>query len=197
MLKKTRTEIVIAGVAYDLGHLAPKPHKSPVNLPGGILKDVPVQVAYTMHCYSRGLRSGEVVQDVAPTHLLYDGNKPRVFCERRYILSLQLPRLMRELLAQPTLVHAVRGNNYVRIELVEELADGTITTVTYYIILQLRKSAPAEQRFIKMRVETAYPEDLVHYQPTVYDPKGLKLEKLLRELWIYREGSAKPGKRKR
>lgn len=199
MLEETRTEITIAGVTYDLKHLAPKPHKSPVMLPGEILKPVPVQVAYTMHCFTRGLRTlhGETIHDVPATHVLYDGKEPRVFCERRYVLSLQLPKLMEDVLTQPTQVHSVRGGNYVRIELVEELADGTTTAVTYFIILQMRKSTPDEQRFIKIRVETAYPEDLVHYQPTVYDPKGLKLEKLLRELWTYREGSPKPGKKRR
>ena len=65
------------------------------------------------------------------------------------------------------------------------------------MILHLRKSTPDKGRFIKLRVETAYPEDRVNYGPTNYDPKGFNLEKLLCETWMQREGAPKPGKSKK
>ena len=199
MLEETRNEVQVAEVTYCLRHLAPTSHYSTVMLPGDKLKDLPVEVGYTMHCWTRGLRErdGETIDNVPATHLFMDGKEPRLFCQRRYSLSLQLPDLMKKVLAEHPSVYLLKTGNHVNIETMEELADGTLVKITYYIILHLRKHAPLEQRrVIKLRVETAFPEDLENYERLVYDPKGKNLEVILRELWLYREGAPKPGKGK-
>lgn len=197
MLEEKRNEVVIAGVTFDLSHLAPKKMLSKVTLPGNTVKDLPVEVAFTMHCWSRGLLATETEANVPATHLLYDGKEPRLFCERRHRLSLQLPALVEKMLTEHPVVYPVKGGNFVHFEMVEELEDGTTLTVTYLMILQMRKSTPDKGRFIKLRVETAYPEDLANYDPIRYDPKGFHLEKLLRDTWTHREGAPKPGKSKK
>lgn len=49
-----------------------------------------------------------------------DGGKQRMFCECRHRLSLNLPRIMDELIRSENHVWSVPGNNFAQVELVEE-----------------------------------------------------------------------------
>lgn len=189
--------IVIAGVVYPLDHLSSTRHKVAVLLQGKYPKDIPVTVSYTMHTYCRGLRSGE---SVSHTHKVLDGKHVRVFCARRYALSRRLPALMAKFLQGRNPFHLVDGGNYLRIEDLEG-CDGEFQPIVYHVIFRMRKHVVGE-RYIHLRVETAYPEDLINYPPVRFGRKPFYLTEVLHDLWMPRErrtsngaGKARKGKR--
>jgi len=180
--------IVIAGVIYPLIHLATTRHKVPVLLQGKYLKDIPIMVSYTMHTYFRGPLSGEVVPN---SHRVMDGKHARVFCDRRYALSTKLPRLMAQFLQERKPFHSVDGGNFLRFEDVESGEDDS-QQIVYHIIFRMRKVTVGE-RYIHLRVETAYPEDLLNYPPVRHGRKPFYLPETLQNLWMPR--AAGPMKR--
>jgi hypothetical protein len=107
--------------------IVPSQHTVEVPLRGGIIKKMPVEIAYTHHCYSRTPRS-DINEQIPEGHRVMDGGKQRMFCERRNRLPLNLQTIMDELIRSANLVCSV--------ELVEEEADVTVTKVTYYVPMQ-------------------------------------------------------------
>ena len=194
------TYIKIAGVDIDISHLAPSQHTVEVPLRGGAIKKMVVQIAYTNHCYSRTPRS-DINEQIPEGHLIMDGGKQRMFCERRHRLSLNLPRIMDELIRSEKHVWSVPGNNFAQVDLVEEEADGTVTKVTYYVLMQIRKvSEPGGPKYMKVRVETSYPEDAIY--DALVRKKPFNFRKLLACIWEGRDYNApdakpkkKPGKK--
>ncbi|MDR0242914.1 MAG: hypothetical protein LBJ65_15060 [Burkholderia sp.] len=190
--------IRIAGVEIDISHLAPTQHIVEVPLRGGDIKKMLVEVAYTNHCYSRSPRAA-IDEQIPDGHLMMDGGKQRMFCDRRYSLSLNLPKIMDALIRSENLVWSVPGNNFAQVDLVEEEADGTVTEVTYYVLMQIRKHAvPNEPKCIKVRVETAYPEDAIYDR--LVRKKPFNFRKLLACIWEGRDHNApepKPKPRKK
>lgn len=116
-----------------------------------------------------------------------DGRKQRLFCDRRYAFSLHLPKVMAELMLGESPVWSIAGNNFVQVELVEEEARGVYTTVNYYVMMQIRKYAvPNEPKCIRVRVETAFPEDSLFYAKPVLK-KPFNFRKLLACIWEGRD----------
>jgi hypothetical protein len=178
--------IEIAGANVDVSHLAPTQHLVDVPLRGGYLKKISVEIAYTNHCYSRTPRAA-IGERIRPAYRVMDGRKQRVFCDRRYSLSLHLPRIMSELVRGESPVWSIPGNNFVRVELVEEESTGARATVNYYVIMRISKCvAPNEPKCIKVRVETAFPEDLLFYAKPVLK-KPFSFRKLLACVWEGRD----------
>ncbi|MBO4121957.1 hypothetical protein J5T34_14620 [Cupriavidus gilardii] len=191
------TYINIAGTDFDISHLAPYRTVVDVPLRGGNVKRMPVEIAYTNHCYSR--RPIHAVNEQIPVgYLIRDGAKARMFCSRRYRLSLNLPLIMDALIRGETQVWSVAGNNFVRVEMVDEEADGRRTTINYYVLMQIRKhAAPEQPKHIKVRVETAFPEDLLYYDKPVLK-KPFSFRKLLACAWEGRDHNdraPKPNKK--
>jgi hypothetical protein len=187
--------IKITGVDIDISHLAPSQHTVEVPLRGDAIKKMSVEIAYTNHCYSRTPRS-DINEQIPEGHLVMDGVKQRMFCERRHRLSLNLPRIMDELIRSENLVWSVPGNNFAQVDLVEEEADGTVVKVTYYVLMRIEKSAkPNEPKYIKVRVETAYPEDAIYDK--LVRKKPFNFRKLLACIWEGREYNAAESKPKK
>ncbi|MCY0854048.1 hypothetical protein [Cupriavidus sp. D39] len=194
--------LVISGTFVDLSHLAGGTYSVDVPLRGNQVKKMTVELAYTNHCYSRGPLVGE---EVPTGFVVMDGAKARIFDWRRYHLSKNLPHVMASLFSGDATVRATHHHNFVQIELVEELADGIKREVNYYIFLRIRKhDVPNEPKLMKIRVETAFPEDLLYYdKPELGKPYSLK--KILQCYWEGRDywrpdpgsNSKKKGKNKR
>ncbi|MFC7634485.1 hypothetical protein [Paraburkholderia humisilvae] len=76
-------------------------------------------------------------------------------------------------------------------------ADGTVTKVTYYVLMQTRKiSEPNKPKRINVRVETAYPEDAIYDK--LVQKKPFNFRKLLACIWEERDYNApelKPKKK--
>ncbi len=191
------TYITIAGTIFDISHLAPSEHTIDVPLRGGAVKKMPVELAYTNHCYSRRPRQA-INEQIPAGYLILDGAKERLFCLRRYRLSLSLPRIMDALIRSENHVWSVPGNNFVQVEMADEEADGSHTMVTYYVLMRIQKCAePNTPKHIKVRVETAFPEDLLYYDKPVLK-KPFSFRKLLACAWEGRdhnEPDPKPKKK--
>lgn len=189
------TYIQIAGADIDISHLAPSQHTVEVPLRGGAIKKMAVEIAYTNHCYSRKPRS-DINEQIPEGHLVMDSGKRRMFCERRHRLSMSLPRIMDELIRSEKHVWSVPGNNFAQIDLVEEEADGTVTEVTYYVLMQIRKFSELNApKCIKVRVETAYPEDAIY--DALVRKKPFNFRTLLACIWEGRDYNASEAKPKK
>jgi hypothetical protein len=105
---------------------------------------------------------------------------------------------MEALIRSENHVWTVPGNNFVQVELVDEETDGTLTKINYYVLMRMQKhAAPNEPKHIKVRVETAFPEDLLYYDKPVLK-KPFSFRKLLACLWEgrdYNEPDPKPKKK--
>lgn len=180
------TYIKIAGTDFDISHLAPYRTVVDVPLRGGQVKRMRVEIAYTNHCYSR--RPIDALPEEIPAgYLIRDGAKVRMFCPRRYRLSLNLPRIMSALIRSETRVWSVAGNNFVQVELVDDEADAIHTTINYYVMMRIQKHAPPEEpKLIRVRVETAFPEDVLYYDKPVLK-KPFSFRKLLACVWEERD----------
>ncbi|AYQ85982.1 hypothetical protein [Burkholderia gladioli] len=142
---------------------------------------MPVEVLYSNHCYSRKPRR-DINEKIPDGHLIMDGSTERMFCPRRYQLSRSLPRIIEALVRSDQQIWSITGGNYVKIDTVEESADGVASPVTYYVLMRIWKEAkPNQQKHIKVRVETAYPEDIL-FDP-VRRKKAFNFRILLREIW--------------
>jgi hypothetical protein len=73
--------------------------------------------------------------------------------------------------------------------------DGTAQQLDYYVFLSMRThDQPNEPKVIRLFVESAYPEDLLHYdRPTLGKP--MPLTRALAECWGNRPG-AETGRRR-
>jgi len=181
--------IEIAGASVDISHLAPTQHLVDVPLRGGHLKTIPVEIAYTNHCYSRMPRAA-IGERICRANVVMDGRKQRLFCDRRYSLSLHLPRIMSELVRSENPVWSIPGNNFVQVELVEEEGTRARATVNYYVMMRIWKCVvPNEPKCVKVRVETAFPEDLLFYAKPVLK-KPFSFRKLLACVWEGRDHNA-------
>lgn len=189
------TYIKIAGVDIDISHLAPSQHIVEVPMRGGGLKKMPVHIAYTNHCYSRKARAA-INEQIPAGHLVMDGKKQRMFCDRRHRLSLKLPQIMADLIVSENHVWTITGNNFVQVEMVDEEADGSVTKISYYVLMRIQKHAePGAQKHVTVRVETAFPEDLLFYDKPVLK-KPFSFRKLLACVWEERDHNEPEPKKK-
>lgn len=147
-------------------------------------KTAPIEVLFSCHCWSRSPLIGE---EIPSTHHVADGSKElprhRIFCESRYELSRSLPGLIKNLL-QPShhdKVFFTRQHNVVRMEMLIPIVIG-LPTIKYYVFIKLEKKEPeGEQKFIRMFVESAYSDSVMHDVPWYGKPIGFKV--LLGECW--------------
>jgi len=142
-------DLSIAGKAYDLSHLESfifefvVPEKG--RRPQQIYK---IDVQFSWHCFTRGIAAGE--SSSGP--LVYrHGRETRLFDERRYRLSRQLPGILRDIGSRKCF-HTGRGN-FFTVDLVDEHE----RRVEYAIFFRMsRRERP---RDLKLMVESAYPQD--------------------------------------
>jgi hypothetical protein len=104
-----------------------------------------VDVTYSMHCFTRGLKSGEVPESA----LLYnDAREKRVFDFRRQALSRNLPRIV-ERLPDHKCFHTGQGDFFT-----VNVLDESGKAVDYEVFFKAYKSAQKRELPLSLRVRT-------------------------------------------
>jgi len=142
-------QVTIEGRIYDLSHLDPfifefvVPEKN-----GKPAVAYAIHVLFSWHCFTRKIAPSE---NFPRSLAYYHGRETRVFDERRYRFSRQLPGIIRDI-GSRRCFHTGKGN-FFTVELVDE--EGS--RVEYTIFFRL--SRHAEPRALTLRVESAYARD--------------------------------------
>ena len=155
--------MLIDGKQVTFDHLAPITRKVRLELQGNTETTVEVRFLFSCHCYSRGLADCELAK---PGHEVPDGSvhdpRPREFDAERYALSHGLVALIDQLIASNGHVSKTTRTDresFYRIDQVETQRDGTQRLVSYFIFFHATKmQEPERQRYLKVFVESAYPE---------------------------------------
>lgn len=142
---------VHSGTTYDLSHLHPfvQSYLQPANgrnPPRGYR----VNVLYSLHCFTRS-GAGETIDSSVQYS---DDRETRVFDFRRYNLSLQLPEVMKNLIAAKC-YEADRGNFFT-----VHLADDNGNSIDYEVYFTVSKSSTAG--ILNLFVQSAYPRDAAY-----------------------------------
>lgn len=105
----------------------------------------PVRVEFSHHCFTRGL------WDEDPDELIYPGPRrdPRAFDPERWVLSRQLPELIRGLMTRE--VRHTNHGNFLTIELTD-LNGGTVEYEVYFNVTKSGKQ-------LYLVVSSAFPRD--------------------------------------
>jgi len=151
------------GKTYDLAHLHPctLEYKRPSE--GNKAAEVyQVEVTYTLHCFSRGLKPRETC---AGDLICSDGYESRVFDFRRYELSKLLPGII-EALPDKKPYHNKNRRNFFTVEVVTENG----STVEYDVFFKVKKKAKSR---LEMMIETAFVRD-PGYDSTRPDGKPIR-----------------------
>lgn len=169
------------GVNYPLDHMNVMKSYTTALL-GNVHKRVAVEITYSCHCWSRLPVEGE---SIPPNRFVADGSvqnpRNRIFCEERHELSRSLPSAMEKMLLHSGHVSKTDQENILRIdEAIPVVANGS--TVKYYIFMTMEKRMPeGKQKYIRIFVETAYPENVLYKK--MGDGKPYSFAKLAGETW--------------
>jgi hypothetical protein len=108
-------------------------------------RDVEIRIGYSSHPFTERCSEGE------PFHAIYSKrHDPRVFCLKRYELSLQLPKIMASLDARRC--YATNFRNYFIVDTFDLLPPNS----EYWVFFNPTKAAPDALRLF---VESAYAGD--------------------------------------
>ena len=144
---------VLEGKTYDLAHLHPQIITYVQPAKGGQPeRKYEVQVIYSLHCFTRGLRPEEDMQEP----MAYaDSRETRLFDEQRYMCSQQLPALVKAL-PMATCYHTNHGNFFT----IKMLNPGTGQAESYEVYFEAsRSSVPGR---LNLFVQSAYTRDRAH-----------------------------------
>jgi hypothetical protein len=138
--------VTIEGHIHDLSHLDPFTFEFVVPEKDGRSRQLyAIDVLFSWHCFTRGIAPGENFSKA----LAYSrGRETRLFDERRYHLSKNLPRIIRGIGSRKCF-HTGRGN-FFTVELVDEEGNRTEYTIFFKVA---RRPKPRE---LTLRVESAY-----------------------------------------
>jgi hypothetical protein len=138
-----------AGTVYDLTHLHPRTLRFELPAEGkNPAKRYDVIVLFGLHCFTRGLRSGEVVN---PTSVYPDSYETRIFDVNRYEHSLRLLEVIQSLPSKKPHHNGSRGNFFVA-----EITAKDGQTVEYDIFFKVKKVAQGQ---LELFVESAFVRD--------------------------------------
>jgi hypothetical protein len=141
--------IEIDGRTYDLSHLDRFSFDFVVPAKDGRPAQVySIEVLLSWHCFTRGIAEGETF---APGLACNQGREMRLFDERRYRLSTQLPSIIREIGSRKCF-HTGKGNFFI-VELVEDDKPRVEYTVFFKMTRRGKRGA------LTLSVESAYPRD--------------------------------------
>ncbi len=174
-------DFLLNGEKLDLSHLNDFSSYTDALL-GNTTKRVKVEGSYSCHSWSRLPVKGE---EIPPERLVLDGSKVtprnRIFCEQRYEMSKALPMAIAQMLAGEGHISKTEEKNILRVDkAIPIIADNTI--VNYFIFLHIEKKEPeGRQKFIKLVVETAYPESALYKRVT--EGKPFNWSKLVGDCW--------------
>ena len=108
-------------------------------------RDITIETTFGHHCFSRGLADGETID---PAELMAIGRETRVFCPRRYALSIDLPALTDSLETRPCYHSGAGRGNY----FIVKVGTGSAPPVDYCVYFRCRPIAQA----VRVHVESAY-----------------------------------------
>lgn len=145
---------LVGGVVYDLGHLHPLSFDFVVPAKDGKPEQVyPLDVTFSLHCFTRGIRSGETY---APDLAYSDSRETRLFDARRHRLSLLLPDIVRGIGARRCF-HTAHGN-FFTVEIVDDEGHAAGYTVYFTVSRSTRRGR------LTLYVQSAYVQDGVPRQ---------------------------------
>lgn len=171
------------GETFDLSHLNDRSGYTAALL-GNTTKRVKVEVSFSCHCWSRLPVDGEAIP---LDRFVADGSREtprnRIFCEQRHEMSKALPFAIDEMLAGDGHVSKTLEHNILRVEQsIPVVANDH--DIKYFIFLHIEKKEPeGKQKYIKLFVETAYPESALYKK--VIEGKPFNLSKLVGDCWKY------------
>lgn len=179
--------MLIDGQTVTFDHLAPITRKVRIELQGNMQTTVEVRFLFSCHCYSRGLAEGESAK---LGHEVPDGSvhspRPREFDAERYMLSHRLVALIDQLITLNGHVSKTTRTdreNFYRTDQVETQRDGTQRLVSYFIFFHATKiQEPERPRYLKVFVESAYPEQ--DHIPHPVGRGGKSFAAMLGETWV-------------
>jgi hypothetical protein len=137
------------GVVYDLTHLHPTTVKYTQDQKDGA-REYTVDVAFGLHCFTRGAADGEIVD---PKAQYADAKESRVFDKDRYELSKRLPDLVKAL-STAKCYHTDRGN-FFTVDIIRE--ENKILQYEVYFTIFLSGTGT-----LVLRVQSAYVRDSKH-----------------------------------
>lgn len=151
------------GESYCLRHLHPFEWKS--IQPG--TKDKPdrnylFDVKFSIHCFTRDPYSNEHIHE---SQWYSDSRESRVFCRERYLLSHQLPEIIRS--TDKHKVLNTKKGNFLTIEVIDEEGNAR----DYHVYFSVSRSSK-KKGFLNLYVQSAYPEDTGN-RPKHLKPIGL------------------------
>ena len=140
---------VINGETYDLSHLHPITFTLALEARGKhAAATFEIDVIFGLHCFT------EALQSTSPAALHYsDRKETRCFNLDRYMLSLQLPKIIISL--DRRRCYRAKLNNYMTFE----MAGPAGSVVHYQVYFQVTKSKAKEGR-LTLFVQSAYPKDV-------------------------------------
>jgi hypothetical protein len=139
-------KVTIEGRIYDLSHLDPFAFEFVILEKDGRPQQLyAIEVLFSWHCFTRGIAVGENFPEAFAYHR---GRETRLFDERRYHLSRNLPRIIRGIGSRKCF-HTGRGN-FFTVELVDEKGNRIEYTIFF------KASRRAKRRELTLRVESAY-----------------------------------------
>ena len=169
-------------ISFDLAHL--DEYRTHTNaLLGNTYKRVLIEVHYSCHCWSRLPVDGE---PIPAGYRVPDGSRhmprDRIFTYQRYEMSKALPLLMQKVLDGDALISKTPELNILRIEKAVPIV-GTYPAVDYFIFFDLeKKEPPHQQKYIKLFVQTAYPENAL-YKKVNAGRKPFNFSKAIGDCW--------------
>ncbi|HVA81715.1 MAG TPA: hypothetical protein VNF29_12385, partial [Candidatus Binataceae bacterium] len=142
-------KVTIEGRIYDLSHLDPFAFEFVVPEKVGRPPQIyAIDVQFSWHCFTRGIAAGENF----PGTLAYShGRETRLFDERRYRFSRQLPSIIRDIGSRKCF-HTGKGN-FFTVEFIDENG----SAVEYAIFFKMSRRGKRGE--LLLMVESAYAQD--------------------------------------
>lgn len=143
--------VAMGDEVWEFDHLEAFVLRASLELVPGKPIDIDVVVLFSIHCFTRGLSQGEVVDN---SLIVMDGSEKRVLDKERYDLSRQyLPKLILELPTRHIQVADPTRPNFVTFEL-PTTALG-VDPVRYAVFFEVKKDSVRRKRLL-LRVQSAY-----------------------------------------
>lgn len=139
-------EFSLEGREYNLAHLHPFSFEFIVPEKGGKPEQrYLINVNFSLHCFTRGFKENETVPE---EHCYADSREKRIICLDRYALSLELPRIIKDV-GQRKCFHTGH-DNFVTIELIDKAGEAHDYTVFFAV------SKAGRRKGLNLFVQSAY-----------------------------------------
>jgi hypothetical protein len=139
-------KLTIEGVIYDLSHLDPLSFDFVIPEKDGRPRQLyAIDVIFSWHCFTRGIAPGE---DFPKALAISRGRETRLFDERRYRFSRQLPGIIRDIGSRKCF-HTGKGN-FFTVEFIDEEGARVEYTIFFKVSQSVTRSG------LTLRVESAY-----------------------------------------